>query len=131
MGRTSSVVGVWLVGRASSAVGLRKVERASSAVGVRQVGRSRNSVVFVAIAMRINQVFCGLRRPFFVELALEMATRNSAPGSATDFFPLRGHFGLRVISKAQGSAELKAAAFYAGGYIGMEQDRIEMNIQIE
>jgi hypothetical protein len=61
--------------------------------------------------MRINQVFCGLRRPFFVELALEMATRNSAPGSAADFFPLRGHFGLRVISKAQGSAELKAAAF--------------------
>ena len=75
------------------------------------MGKSRNSVVFVAIAMRINQVFCGLRRPFFVELALEMATRNSAPGSAADFFPLRGHFGLRVISKAQGSAELKAAAF--------------------
>ena len=75
------------------------------------MGRSRNSVVFVAIAMRMNQVICGLRRLSCVELALEMATRNSAPGSAADFFPLRGHLGLRVISKAQDSAELKAAAF--------------------
>ena len=55
--RQSSAVGVWQVGRASSVVGVGQMGRASSAVGVGQVGRSRNFVVFVAIAMRINQVF--------------------------------------------------------------------------
>ena len=78
------------------------------------MGRSRNSVVFVAIAMRINQVFCGLRRLFCVELPLGMATKKQRAWYYSRFFsaarPVCASPDLPP-SRHIGGAKLKAAAF--------------------